>query len=429
MDRAKKRVRRHLRRGSRGLEGDLALGDVRQNEHLIIQTAFVGDLLLSIPLLKELRRLKPADRLVLLCRKGLGSFFVQTGLVDETLEFEKSAGTASASWSAVKSALRAREFDLVICPHESPRTRLLVRSLRAKLKIGYAGFLNFLVFNVRIERPMDLPEALRQLALLEPLASVWGSRLQEFRKAQQLAGGIAQSSFANGKGPELHVRLTPVPTWASMELDALSSLGRAFRSRAPSDGVLRLRECGAGDRLLSLLNEINLNNEQLIAVLAPGSVWATKMWTHIGYCETARALLRDGFRVLLTGAPNEAEICDSIANEVPGVTSIAGRTGLFESAQILSCADVLICNDSGAMHMAASAGVPTVSIFGPTVLKFGYRPWQNHASVESVELPCRPCGKHGAMTCPIGTHDCMKKVSPERVLRAAHALLEPEKLK
>jgi heptosyltransferase-2 len=116
------------------------------------------------------------------------------------------------------------------------------------------------------------------------------------------------------------------------------------------------------------------------------------------------------------GAPAERGICDEIVRAAPGAVSIAGETSLWESAEILALADRLVCNDSGAMHMAAAAGVPTVTVFGPTILEFGYRPWQNQARVAQVELKCRPCGKHGAKACPLGTHECMKAVSVQTVL-------------
>ncbi len=407
------------------------MGDVRQIEHLIIQTAFVGDLLLSIPLLKELRRLRPNDRLVLLCRKGLGSFHLQAGLIDEAIEFDKSAPSslegamsvpamvpmkvplmaATSSWRSVRAKLRARSFDLIICPHESPRSRLLVSQLKANRKIGYRAFLNFLVFTDQIARPMDLPEAIRQLALLSPLDSAWVERLQRFRETQDEAGGVIHG----GRG------LSEVPTWAGMEIEALVNLGKVFRAGASDQELLK---AGASSKLCSIINYLSLNKRDRIAILAPGSVWPTKMWTQSGYIECAQALIKDGFRVILTGAPNETQICNRIVETVPGVISIAGQTDLFESAQILALAHVLICNDSGAMHMAAAGGVPTVSIFGPTVLKFGYRPWQNRAHVESVELRCRPCGKHGSKECPLGTHDCMKQILSERVLKSAYRLLD-----
>jgi len=60
-------------------------------------------------------------------------------------------------------------------------------------------------------------------------------------------------------------------------------------------------------------------------------------------------------------------------------------------------------------------GTPLVSIFGPTTPSQGYTPWNKKSRVVEIPLDCRPCGAHGHNKCPIGTHDCMKKISPEMV--------------
>jgi heptosyltransferase-2 len=65
-----------------------------------------------------------------------------------------------------------------------------------------------------------------------------------------------------------------------------------------------------------------------------------------------------------------------------------------------------------------------VVIYGPTVLEFGFRPWQDHVSVvEKLGLPCRPCGKHGHNKCPIKTHVCMKEISPHEVFERLQGVL------
>ena len=84
----------------------------------------------------------------------------------------------------------------------------------------------------------------------------------------------------------------------------------------------------------------------------------------------------------------------------------------------------LVCNDSGAMHAAAAAGLPTVAVFGPTVLAQGFRPWQNQAMVVQRRLECRPCGKHGSDKCPIGTHACMEGIEAGEVLEALESLIK-----
>ena len=370
------------------------MSEPARSQHLIVQTAFLGDLLLGIPLLKTLRHMRPQDKFVLLCRKGLGEFFLKSGLVDEVVEVDKKVKN---SWRSAALNLRARQFDSVISPHLSFRTALFVWRLKAKHKVGYARFFNFFIFNERVSRPMALPEALRQLALLAPFNKIWKSRLAEFEDSQTSRGGLGR----NGE-------LMAVPEWADMTVNRLVQIRKNFRTQGSLQGL-------QSNQTRRMIEDLKITTKDKIAFLAPGSVWATKMWTTEGYAGVARDLLNKGYRVFVTGTVAESDICDAVVKLAPGIVSLAGATSLYGSVEWLALADLLVCNDSGAMHMAAAAGVPTVSIFGPTILEFGYRPWQTHAKVVQTDLPCRPCGKHGTQVCPIGTHDCMKKVSSQMV--------------
>jgi heptosyltransferase-2 len=103
----------------------------------------------------------------------------------------------------------------------------------------------------------------------------------------------------------------------------------------------------------------------------------------------------------------------------------AGTTSLADLVSLLATGTALICNDSGAMHAAAAAGLPTVAVFGPTTLDLGFRPWNTRAIVVQRELGCRPCGAHGPMVCPIGTHECMEALPAREVLQALDLLVPP----
>lgn len=360
---------------------------------LVVQTAFLGDVLLGIPLLKVLRA-RTKGRLVLLCRKGVGRFFTEAGLVDEVIEVDKSK---RVSWVEARTQLADRVFDLLICPHESFRTALFVSRVRARLKIGYRRWFNFFAFDTRVRRPLELPEALRQLALVAPFDDHYAEIVRAFGATQAAAGG-------QGPGG----RLADLPFGTDMKVPALME-------------IRNTRHVG-GDSQVASIVEPFADSPDPIIVLAPGSVWATKMWTKSGFIEVGRELSRArGAVTVVTGAKNESALCEEIAAAIPNAVSLAGRTSLYESAQLLAVADLLVCNDSGAMHLGAAAGVPIVSVFGPTVLEFGYRPWSSNASVVQIPLGCRPCGKHGSNKCPIGTHDCMKKISAAAVVSAADA--------
>lgn len=368
-----------------------------RREHLIVQTAFLGDVLLAIPLFKALRQESPSHKIVLLCRKGVGSFFVGTGLVDEIIEIDKKD---KKTWALANEKVNGRKFDLVLCPHESFRSARFVAKVQADTKIGFKRFFNIFIFDKRVAKQREAPEALRQLGLLAVIYPRWKQIIDTFVSAQSAKGGQA----ADGG-------LVPVPSEVSMQVPQIVALRQA---RASNSDVL--------PDLATVLEPIAHTGEPII-VLAPGSVWRTKQWTKKGFIQAGRELSKArGALTVIMGAKDEVKLCEEIASEIPNSLSLAGRTSLIESAQLLALADLLICNDSGAMHLGATADVPIVSVFGPTVLEFGYRPWSNQAKVVQIPLACRPCGKHGSQKCPIGTHACMRDIPIERVTAAAATL-------
>lgn len=344
--------------------------------HLVFQTAFPGDLFLSIPLIRRIRTWDPGQRLVLACRPGLGEFFVKNALVDEVIEIDKKSREGR---ERAFKRLRETDWDFVFCPHESPRTAWWMWRLRAKEKVGFVKWWNHLVFTRRVKKPSHLPDALRQLSLMAPV---------DERIAEQMAAPEVQElANSDEQVSPFPLWTKGIPEWASMQVKTAYPVGtRVF--------------------------------------LAPGSVWATKRWTLKGYIDLARQLILRGCEVELVGSPAEKDLCDEIQRHVPGVVNRAGQTSLSRLVDLFSSGTALICNDSGAMHAAAAAGLPTVAIFGPTTLALGFRPWQERAIVVQRELKCRPCGKHGAKTCPIGTHECMTAIAATDVLVALDRLLD-----
>jgi heptosyltransferase II len=344
--------------------------------HLVFQTAFPGDLFLSVPLIRRIRDWDPQTPITLACRPGLGEFFLQSGLVNEVIEIDKRSGPGRRQ---AMQKIWAQEWDVVFVPHESVRTALWMSKVRARrAKIGFRKWWNWFFYSMRVSKPMEYPDALRQLSLLTPLDGRLG---EMFGDIDALRSPESQSpvDFSSDK----------IPDWASM------TLGRS----------------GGGKRIF----------------FAPGSVWNTKRWKAKGYEALAQLLLERGFSIELVGSPAERALCDQIAAAVPGVINHAGQTTLGGLVGLFAHGAALVCNDSGAMHAAAVAGLPTVAIFGPTVLSLGFRPWQNRAMVIQRPLICRPCGKHGAQVCPIGTHECMESISPAEVLAAVESLIGASK--
>ncbi len=341
--------------------------------------------------MKKIKELWPDQKLILVCRKGVGEFFLKTQMVDEVLEIQKNDGE---SYRKALRALKETEIDRVISPHESVRTAFFVQKLKAKQKIGFAKPWNGFFFSNRISKNHDLPEVIRQLTLLQGIDESLRGKIQKY------------SEEANPHGLAKNGKLSATPEWASMNL-------RAFYSRHKNDIVQALAKVN--------LNEITLSKS---VAFFPGSVWATKRWTEEGFIQIGQSLSNQGVPIIIMGGPGEEELCARIAKQIPEALDICARTSVYEAALILSKVAALVGNDSASMHLAATAETPSVVIFGPTVLEFGFRPWQDHAYVvEKQGLTCRPCGKHGHNKCPIKTHLCMKQISQDEVLAKLQGVL------
>ena len=231
-----------------------------------------------------------------------------------------------------------------------------------------------------MDKPYCLPDALRQLSLLTLIHADFKKQFNDFVQSRQISNPMTQTDYSWSFGE--------LPDWANLSLKQYSDT--ISQSRA--------------------------------VLLAPGSVWNTKRWTVDGYTQLAKDFIGKGYQVLLIGTKQEQEICQHIAQKVKGVENKAGQTSLSELYKLLRNAQILFCNDSGAMHLAAAANTPTVSVFGPTVLAQGFMPWNEHSIVVQQSLTCRPCGRHGSEKCPIGTHECMKTIGAEKVLHSYEVL-------
>lgn len=349
--------------------------------NLVVQTAFPGDLILSTALLKRVRAQHPGEGLALVGRKGLGDLFLKLGLVDRYFEIEKGKRD---TYQRARQALAEFTVGTVYVPHKSVRTALFVRGLRAERKIGFRQWWNGWIFDERVERDLRLPDALRQLQLISDEAERLGAYAQSGAPYRKSSDGF----------------LPPPPSWGSISCRA------GLRNDVNTWATLTARWSALKDEC------------RRIAIF-PGSVWATKRWTEEGFTQTAVELEKNGAQVLLMGAANEREICQHIAKSLRSPLVLAGETSLYESALVLAHSSLVIANDSAATHLSALADTPSVTVFGPTVLTQGFRPWSSRAWVVEEELACRPCGAHGHHQCPLGHHRCMKQIAAAEVLAAA----------
>lgn len=165
-------------------------------------------------------------------------------------------------------------------------------------------------------------------------------------------------------------------------------------------------------RAEKILNDAGLAGKSFLAI-APATRWDTKQWPpeFFAACAGKIAARLPGCRFVLLGGPSEAALCRQVREAAGSLElyDLGGRTSPGELTEVIRRADLLLCNDSGSMHLAAAAGTPVTALFGPTDPSLT-GPLGDNCRVIRPELDCIGCLRR---TCP--TKKCQQAVSPEQV--------------
>ena len=155
--------------------------------------------------------------------------------------------------------------------------------------------------------------------------------------------------------------------------------------------------------------------------LAPTSVWFTKQYPEEKWRELLAAL-PPGLPVYLLGGPPDAAACERLARAAarPGLVSLAGRLSLLASAALMRGAVLNYVNDSAPLHLCSAVDAPVCAVFCSTVPAFGFGPLSSFARVvgHPGPLACRPCGLHGHARCPLGHFRCALEIETPQLLAA-----------
>jgi heptosyltransferase II len=336
---------------------------------LVAQTSFLGDVVLTTPLIAALRRRFPGAALAVLCTPRSKEILAGNPDIDEIITLEKMRdGGRNANLFAKAAELRARRFTIAVSPHKSLRTALLLSLARIPLRIGFRQSAGWFLYHRRVDRDATRHDVERNLSLVEAL-------------------GVDASAC----GRDLHIDTTA---------DVRHTVGRIF-------------------------SDLGISDDRIVIGVNPGSTWATKRWTVDGYAELCVALQRrHDAQVVLFGGPEDRDTVDAIIERTGGgVTSLVGHIGLKELAAAIERCRVFVTNDSGPMHVAVACRVPVVAVFCATTPSLGFYPYSSRAVVVEKGLACRPCGSHGGQRCPLGTEDCMRLIKAEDVLAAVEPWL------
>jgi len=325
---------------------------------LVIQTAFLGDVVLTTPLLAALAaRHGPVD---VVTTPAAAPLLETHPAVRRVVPYDKRG--RDRGWGGLRALgrrLRAEGYERAYLPHRSLRTAALALLARIPERIGFHDGWPFFYTAVR-PRPAEGHEVDRLLAL-----------------AQEAAAAYA---------PSLH----PTP-------DDERAAGAVLRAAGIEDGA------------------------PFVAV-APGSIWGSKRWPYFGELASRLAAQVAVVAVGGpddAGLGEEIVRAVTDGNGRQRAENVCGKLTLRQSAALIARARVLVTNDSAPLHVATAMGTPIVAVFGPTLPEFGFGPIRSgDVALGVAGLDCRPCSRHGPPRCPLGHHRCMRDLTPEVVAAA-----------
>lgn len=154
-------------------------------------------------------------------------------------------------------------------------------------------------------------------------------------------------------------------------------------------------------------------HQKIMALCAGAEYGSAKRWLPEHFAELAQYYARQGWQIWLFGSPKDREIAEQI-NTLSGslCVNLCGQTSLAQAIDLLACADGVVCNDSGLMHLAAALGRKVVAVYGsssPTHTP----PLSEMARMATLNLDCSPCFKR---ECPLGHTACLADLQPEKVI-------------
>ncbi|HEY6951328.1 MAG TPA: lipopolysaccharide heptosyltransferase II [Bacteroidota bacterium] len=329
---------------------------------LVIQTAFLGDVILTLPLIQVLKKeFQEADIDVVATPQGSG-LLANHPSIRQVLQYDKRGEDKGVrGFFRLSRLIKSGGYDLALLPHRSIRSALLALLAHIPVRIGFDKSAAQWMYSNVVGYKIDTHEIERNLSLLEPLS----------------------------------VRIP----------------GRELPTLHPG-----ISDRAAVDRFL---DENGIDQKRPLIAIAPGTVWNTKRWLKERFAEVARTLAEEGCGVVLVGGNADRSLCLDIKSLAKNnnVLNSAGDLTLLQSAELIRRSRLIVSNDSAPMHMGVAVHTPVIAIFGATVPAFGFAPYgSDDVVVETLGLTCRPCSIHGGAKCPIKTFDCMMNIEASRVL-------------
>ncbi|MDR0646776.1 MAG: glycosyltransferase family 9 protein [Elusimicrobiota bacterium] len=334
----------------------------------IFQTSFIGDSVLTTPLVQKAAHLFPKAKIIVVTRPQTAEIFqslkeVSKIIIDDKRGFGKIIGIVKTA-----KAIKENNVDVILVPHRSFRSALIAKLSGVKVRIGFTNSEGRFFYTKTVPFSWMVHDAERNLYLLQ---------------------GIVNENFKSAD--------------------------------------LRIESAGenAEESVKKMLDDAGVKGKTLAGV-HPGSVWPTKCWPEENYAKLITRLERElGVISVIVGGKNDLDLGEQVVRLADAhPVNFASKTTLTELMALMKHLKIFITNDSGPMHIATAFGVPTLGIFGPTTKELGFFPYgEGHRVVEVKGLPCRPCALHGGKKCPQGHFKCMRGITVDEVFGSVKEML------
>ena len=327
---------------------------------LIVAPAWVGDAVISQPLLRLLHRRHRTVALDVLAPPWVAPVYQRMAEVRAVIPAPFPHGKlALRERQAVARALQLRRHDQAILLPNSLKSALVPWLAGIPLRTGYTGEQRYGLLNDR--RTLRTPQTPRLVDRFAALAVADGEDIPGPLPDPQLRIDVANQGAARG------------------------SLG------------------------------LSVSIHERVVALCPGAEYGpAKRWPVAHYAEVANTLLAQGRQVWIFGSRNDADIGAGIVALAPGAIDLCGRTSLVDAIDLLAATELVITNDSGLMHIAAAVGCRVVALFGSSTPLYT-PPLSPRATTISLKLECSPCFER---VCPLGHTNCLNQLAPRQILDA-----------
>jgi heptosyltransferase-2 len=334
---------------------------------LVVQTAFIGDLVLATALVESLHQQYPKAAIDVVVRKGNEPLFNEHPFINELIVWDKKQHKY-LNWLSILKKIRAKKYDVFINLQRFAATGLWTVLSSANTTIGFDKNPFSFLFTHKVKHDVA---ALNQDILV--------SEVHEINRNHTLISSLGVLPLVM---PKLY------PTTSDYE-------------------------------------KVKLYQAEKYITIAPASVWFTKQFPLTAWVSFINELKFEG-PIYILGGPTDKDLGDKIINEVVSLHSTAskkiinliGELGFLASAALQQKAVLNYVNDSAPMHFCSAVNAPLVAIYCSTIPAFGFGPLStNSFIVETKEkLSCRPCGLHGKKQCPLGHFNCAHSIENAQLI-------------